>query len=164
MTERDKAEQSAIDRRCAELIQQGICPSCRDLETGDVFRDKHDRVYYQDDQLICMLETYPRGTGHTIILSKAHYADISEMPIALGCHLMHVTHALVNTLKQVFGAEKVYMHTMCSGQLSHLHFQLIPRLPGEQIGGRVFAAERGVLIDYQDTLEVLKAEVSSYLK
>jgi diadenosine tetraphosphate (Ap4A) HIT family hydrolase len=164
MTERDKAERSAVDRKCADLIQQGICPSCRHFETGDVYQGKHDRVYYQDDQLTCMLEAYPRGTGHTIILSNAHYADISEMPVALGCHLMHVTHALVNTLKQLFGAEKVYMHTMCSGRLSHLHFQLIPRLPGEQIGGRVFASDRGVLIDYQATLEALKAEVRKYLQ
>ena len=88
MTERGKAERSAIDRRCAALIQQGICPSCRDFETGDVFRDSNDRAYSQDDQLTCMLEAYPRGTGHTIILSNTHYADISEMPIALGCHLM----------------------------------------------------------------------------
>ena len=34
---------------------------------------------------------------------------------------------------------------MCSGPLSHLHFQLIPRLPGEQIGGGVFSTERMVL-------------------
>jgi hypothetical protein len=31
---------------------------------------------------------------------------------------------------------------------------LIPRLPGEQIGGRVFAAERGVLTDYEDLASV----------
>ena len=74
------------------------------------------------------------------------------MPIELGCHIMRVTQALVHALKQVVGANKVYMHTMCSGELSHLHFQLIPRRPGELIGGRVFAAERSVLTNYQATL------------
>ena len=34
---------------------------------------------------------------------------------------------------------------MCSGKVSHLHFQLLPRLPGEQIGGGVFSSTRQYL-------------------
>ena len=36
---------------------------------------------------------------------------------------------------------------MCSGALSHLHFQLLPRLPGERIGGGVFSEPRMALAD-----------------
>jgi hypothetical protein len=45
------------------------------------------------------------------------------------------------------------------GELSHLHFQFIPHRPGELIGGRVFAAERDVLTNYQGTLQALGEEV-----
>jgi histidine triad (HIT) family protein len=72
---------------------------------------------------------------------------------------MRVTHALVNALKTVVAAEKVYMVTMCSGSLSHLHFQLIPRRAGEMIGGRVFAAERGVLGNYHAIRDALAEDV-----
>jgi diadenosine tetraphosphate (Ap4A) HIT family hydrolase len=109
----------------------------------------------------CHLETYPRGVGHTIILSRAHYAEIADMPVELGCHIVRVTHALVKALKHVVGADKVYMRTMCSGALSHLHFQLIPRRPGELIGGRVLASERGVLTNYEDMLVALREAVQA---
>ncbi len=129
-TAADTAQREAIHRKCTDLIRQGICPSCQQLATGDVFPGDMARTYYQDDQLVCLLELYPRGVGHTIILSKEHYADIADMPVELGCHIVHVTHALVNALKKVVGADKVYLVTMCSGELSHLHFQLIPRRKG----------------------------------
>ncbi len=159
MTEQDRANRRAIDQRCAALIAQGICPSCHQFATGDVFSGQREQTYYEDALLSCHLETYPRGGGHTILVTRTHYADIAEMPIDLRCHIMRVTHAVVNALKRVVGATKVYMHTMCSGELSHLHFQFIPRRPGELIGGRVFAAERGVLTHYQGTLQALREEV-----
>ena len=115
----------------------------------------------RDDLVTCHLETYPRGVGHTIILSRAHYAEIADMPVELGCHIVRVTHALVKALKHVVGADKVYMRTMCSGALSHLHFQLIPRRPGELIGGRVLASERGVLTNYEDMLVALREAVQA---
>jgi len=159
MTEQDRANRRAIDQRCAALIAQGICPSCHQFATGDVFSGQREQTYYEDALLSCHLETYPRGGGHTILVTRTHYADIAEMPIDLRCHIMRVTHAVVNALKRVVGATKVYMHTMCSGELSHLHFQFILRRPGELIGGRVFAAERGVLTHYQGTLQALREEV-----
>jgi histidine triad (HIT) family protein len=164
MTEQDRAKRRAIEQRCATLIAQGICPSCHQFATGDVFPGQQEQTYYQDALLSCHLETYPRGVGHTILVTRTHYADIAEMPVDLGCHIMRVTHAVVNALKQVVGATKVYMHTMCSGELSHLHFQFIPRRPGELIGSRVFAAERGVLTHYQATLQALHEEVRALMR
>jgi diadenosine tetraphosphate (Ap4A) HIT family hydrolase len=123
-----------------------------------VFPGQQEQTYYQDALLACHLETYPRGVGHTIQVSRTHDADTAEMPIDLGCRIVRVIHAVVNALKRVVSATKVYMHTMCSGELSHLHFQFIPRRPGDLIRGRVFAAERGVLTDYHGLLEALREE------
>jgi diadenosine tetraphosphate (Ap4A) HIT family hydrolase len=72
---------------------------------------------------------------------------------------MRVTHAVIHALKWVVGATKVYMHTMCSGELRHLHLQFIPRRPGELMGGRVFAAGRGVLTNDQAILQALREGV-----
>jgi diadenosine tetraphosphate (Ap4A) HIT family hydrolase len=159
MTEQDRAKRRAIDQRCAALIAQGICPSCQQLATGDVFLGQPEQTYYQDDLITCHLESYPRGAGHTILVARTHYADIAEMPVELGSHIMHLTQVLVNALKTIVAAEKVYVVTMCSGAWSHLHFQLIPRRPGELMGGRVFASERGVLTNYQAIRAALVEEV-----
>jgi diadenosine tetraphosphate (Ap4A) HIT family hydrolase len=158
MTEQDQANRRAIDQHCATVIAQGICPSCHQFATGEVFPGQQARTYYQDDLISCHLESYPRGVGHTIVIARTHYADMADMPVELGCHIMRVAHALVNALKTVVAAEKVYMVTMCSGTLSHLHFQLIPQRKGEMIGGRVFASERGVLTNYHAIREALAEE------
>ena len=130
MTEQDRANRRAMDQRCTALIAQGICPSCHQFVTGDVFPGQAEQTYYQDALLSCHLETYSRGVGHTILVARHHYADIAEMPIDLGCHIVRITHAVVNALKRVIGANKVYMHTLCSGELSHLHFQFVPPSSG----------------------------------
>jgi histidine triad (HIT) family protein len=78
--------------------------------------------------------------------------------------LMRLTHVLVNALKTIVAAEKVYLVTMCSGPVNHLHFQFIPRRPGYLMGGRVFAAERGVLTNYQVIRNALVDEVRRRLQ
>jgi histidine triad (HIT) family protein len=163
MTEQDRINRRAIEQHCAELIAQGICPSCHQFATSEVFPGQREQTYYQDNLIACHLESYPRGVGHTIIVALTHYADIADMPVEIGCHIMRVTHALVNALKTIVTAEKVYMVTMCSGPMSHLHFQLIPRRTDGMIGGRVFASERGILRNYHAIRDALSADVRRQL-
>jgi diadenosine tetraphosphate (Ap4A) HIT family hydrolase len=164
MTAQDHTKRRALEQRCAALIAQGMCPACHQWATGEVFPGQQEQTYYQDALLACHLETYPRGVGHTMLVSRAHYADIAEMPIDLGCHIVRVTHAVVKALKRVGGATKVDRHTLCSGELSHWHLQCIPRRPGDLIGGRVFAAECGVLTDYQGLLQARREEVRIWMR
>jgi histidine triad (HIT) family protein len=164
MTEQDWARRRAIAQRCAALIAQGICPSCQQFAMGDVFSGQWEQTCYQDELITSHLESYPRGVGHTILVARTHYADIVEMPVELGCHIMRLTQVLANALKTIVAAEKVYLVIVCSGALSHLHFQLIPRRPGELMGGRVFASERGVLANYQAIRDALAEEVHRRLQ
>jgi diadenosine tetraphosphate (Ap4A) HIT family hydrolase len=168
MSESDQQERQQIDARCQQLIAQGICPTCQDFQNGDVFRQQEQRMYYQDAVVTVLLEQFPRGIGHTIILTNNHYADLTELPLHLGPQVMRITQLLAQTIKQVVGAEKVYLVTMCSGVINHFHMQLIPRLPGEMIGGRVFSTPRSVLHNYEPlrtqltaTFAHLQAETNS---
>ena len=85
-TDADHTVRADISRAWAELEAKGVCPTCREIETGE--------------------------------------ATATDQR-----------------------CEKVYQVTMCSGALSHLHFQLRPRQPGERIGGGVFSAPRMALGD-----------------
>jgi diadenosine tetraphosphate (Ap4A) HIT family hydrolase len=129
------------------------------MEHGDVYPSS-DTVFYEDDKIICLFEKYPRAIGHTIILTKDHYEDISEMPIEIGTHILKVSKKIIDLLKEHIGAEKVYMCTMCDGNRNHLHFQLLPRLSGESIGSQNFVREREIIIDYLDTVKVFKESLS----
>ena len=128
---------------------KGVCPTCWEIETDEATTAEHSPLLFEDEHSYAVLERFPRGLGHTIVVSKRHIADMADLPEALGCHLMRVMLRLTRVLKDATGCDKVYQVTMCSGALSHLHFQLIPRQPGERIGGGVFSAPRMALGDAQ---------------
>ena len=127
------------------------------METGDVYPFADDRAFYDDDRSVCMLELYPRNLGHTIVLVKPHYEDLSRVPRDIAQDVFGLVHSTVGALKYSTGAEKVYVNTMCDGRRNHLHFQLVPRLPGDEIrGSRLFVKERSMLTDYSEDIALLR--------
>jgi diadenosine tetraphosphate (Ap4A) HIT family hydrolase len=163
MSKKDEEARKEVIARSATLVGKGICPTCENFRTGGVYPNSQERIFYKDKLIICLLEEYPRGVGHTILLSRKHYEDISEMPYDLGCHFVRISKAVVTALKELTGAVKVYQVTMCSGAVNHLHFQLIPRLSGDMMGGRVFSIPRSVLTDYRDTIPLLNVRLKKLL-
>ncbi|MGD2174138.1 MAG: HIT family protein [Candidatus Brocadiaceae bacterium] len=160
-SDEDRARREATTRRVLALAQEGICPTCRNLATGEVYPTHEPRTFYEDDRLWCFLEAHPRNPGHTIVLLKRHYEDISELSAEAGAAVTKTILAAVGALKRVLGAEKVYLCTMCDGRRNHLHFQLIPRLPGDEVqGSRLFVKERALLGECRDVVERLRAEMS----
>ncbi len=135
--------------------EKGICFSCQNFISGDIFPDD-GLIIYEDELVRCQFEKFPRATGQTIIVSKQHYEDISEMPIDLGTHILKISNAIIKLHKEILGAEKVYMCTICDGKRNHLHFQLLPRLKGETIGYQNFVKEEGILVDYQETANLFR--------
>jgi histidine triad (HIT) family protein len=150
MEDSDTTQAYTTLRRTIENLQaKGICYACRDLETGELFRDQN--VVFEDSQFRVALDLNPRMRGHTIILYKPHREDLSELtgeeagPIFAFCVL--VTRAI----KEALGADKVYVNTMCDGEINHFHLQLFPRYPGDRIGSQRFVAPRGPVVDGADT-------------
>ena len=132
-----------LGERIAELRMQGVCPTCHDLATGELFGDQH--VLFEDTQFRIALEQHPRATGHTIIVYKQHRDDFTQLGPDETAALFTLATRVANALKHAAGAEKVYLVTMCDGAPNHLHLELLPRLPGEPIGSRRFVTPRAVL-------------------
>ncbi len=154
----DKEDELLLTHRrnvIRDYQEKGICFSCQNFISGDIFPD-NGLVIYEDELVRCLFEKYPKATGQTIIVSKHHYEDISEMPIDLGTHILKLSDAIIKLYKKILDAEKVYICTICDGKRNHLHFQLLPRLKGETIGYQNFAREEGVLIDYQETANLYR--------
>ena len=141
------------------LIEQGVCHTCHWIAGGEATLNPDGALLFENERCLAVLEQYPRGLGHTILIAKPHVPDIAGLSDELGSELMTVMLRLTRALKTVTACDKVYQVTMCSGPLSHLHFQLIPRLPGEPIGGRVFSSAR----QYLASAEPLAGEIRSAL-
>lgn len=150
LLEDEKAALIARRQKIMEYQERGICFSCHNFESGDIFPDD-GLIIYEDELVRCQFEKYPRATGQTIIVSKEHYEDISEMPLELGTYILKVSDAIIKLHKEILGAEKVYMCTICDGKRNHLHFQLFPRLKGDTIGYQNFTKDEGILMEYKET-------------
>jgi histidine triad (HIT) family protein len=154
------AQREAMVQKALQLAAQGICPTCRHFETGDVYPPVGYRTFYENELAVCMLEQYPRNPGHAVLLVKPHYEDISQLPPQVGARLVPLIHAMVASLKAVLEAEKIYVCTMCDGLRSHLHLQFIPRLVGDETrGSRLFVKQRGVLTDPAELIARLREEM-----
>lgn len=162
LSENEKIVLKQRFNRIKELQEQGICFGCYNFEKGDIFPDE-GLIFYEDDKVRCQFEKFPRATGQTVIVSKEHYEDISEMPLELGTHILKISNAIIKLHKEIINAEKVYMCTVCDGKRNRLHFSLFPRLKGETIGFKNFVKEDGILIDYHETVEIYKQRMKELI-
>lgn len=160
MDERSKKIKNEANKKLKEIQEKNICPTCYNMKYGGIYPDFSDRILYEDNKIVCFLEQYPRNPGHTIILVKNHYEDISEMPEDIGIDVIKISKIIINALKKTINAEKVYLCTMCDGKRNHLHFQLIPRLRGDTvIGSKLFVKQRGILFLDKDIIEDIRKNI-----
>ena len=142
----------------AELVDAGICPTCYDREHGHVlYGDCSDRLIFENDVIECMLVGNPRAPGHTAIISKSHYKDMMEIQDDLCCEVYVFAKKVMRALKTVYGAESVYLCTMCDGSMNHFHVQLIPRYAYEKRGSRNFVKDRQAYVPDPEKIEQLRA-------
>lgn len=138
----------------AKLNDSGICPTCYDRDNGYcLYGDPADKLLYENELFECTLIGAPRAPGHAVIISKAHYKDMMEIPDDLCREVYVFAKKAMNAIKAVYGAESVYLCTMCDGPMNHFHVQLIPRYSYEKRGSRNFVKARGA---YQEDAEKIR--------
>ena len=138
----------------ADLTDSGICPTCFDKENNHIlYGDITDKIFYEDDRFECFLVGNPRADGHTAISTKKHYKDMMEIDDKTCEDIFILAKKIMNILKDVYGAESVYLCTMCDGPMNHFHIQLIPRYSFEKRGSKNFVKPR---FEYKEDLEKLE--------
>jgi len=141
----------------AELVDLGICPTCYDRSHGfALYGDPAETTLYENDLFTCALIGGPRAPGHCCIISREHYKDMMEIPDDLCTAVYLFAKKAMNVLKAVYGAESVYLCTMCDGPMNHFHVQLIPRYPEEKRGSKNFVKPRQAYIHDPEKIEKLR--------
>lgn len=142
----------------AMLVDQGICPTCYDLEHERcLYGDPAERILYENDRFTCLLISNPRCPGHSIISSKQHYKDMMDLPADLCSEIYAFAQKVMIALKAVYAAESVYLCTMCDGPMNHFHVQMIPRYASEQRGSNNFVKPRIAYVHDPEKVQNLRA-------
>lgn len=93
---------------------------------------------YGDDKFRVILDLGPASKGHALILPKAHYADIYEIPEELAGEAYILAARIAKKLTAALncdGFNIVQNNKEPAGQtVFHFHMHLIPRYTGDQVG------------------------------
>lgn len=101
---------------------------------------------FEDDKCICILNINPDAPGHSLIIPKKHYIDISDIDLDTMSHINLVSKKIVYSLKEKLNVPgfKVLQNNGIEQEIKHYHVHIIPV--------------------YEDELELSIEEVYSVLK
>lgn len=92
---------------------------------------------YEDELFKVILDRFPARPGHALIIPKAHYKDVFELPEEVARLLYPLAKKMAVKIKEAVGAEGMNIlqnNGEVAGQsVYHFHLHLIPRNAGDGV-------------------------------
>lgn len=106
------------------------CLFCK-IITGEIPSQK----VYEDDATLAFLDIHPVNIGHTLVVPKAHHANLYETPDEVLAQMMAVVKKLSIAVKDALHADGINIemnNDSVAGQIIfHSHIHIVPRFPGD---------------------------------
>ncbi len=108
------------------------CIFCK-LASGEI----PTATLYEDQEFRVILDQGPASKGHALILPKAHYADLYELPEETAKKVMVLAKRMADVMTRALGCDGfnlVQNNGETAGQtVFHFHMHLIPRYRDDQV-------------------------------
>jgi histidine triad (HIT) family protein len=96
---------------------------------------------YEDDLCLAFMDIQPVNPGHVLVIPKAHFTDLSDLPAETGGHLFQVAQRVALSLPKTNikheGVDFFLANGAAAGQeVFHVHLHVIPRYEGDGFGFR----------------------------
>lgn len=119
----------------SEKTSRSDCIFCK-IAAGQIPSAK----VYEDEHCLAFIDINPLAEGHTLLIPKEHFETIYQMPPDTAAAVTKALPRLARAVRQAVDAEGLNIlqnNGLCSGQVvMHVHFHLIPRVPGDGLGYR----------------------------
>lgn len=93
---------------------------------------------YEDEEFRVILDLGPANKGHALILPKAHYENLYDLPDEMAAHAMILAKKIAIKMKGILncdGYNLVQNNGEAAGQtVFHFHMHLIPRYTDDHAG------------------------------
>lgn len=93
---------------------------------------------YEDEEFRVILDLGPANKGHALILPKAHYENLYDLPDEIAAHAMILAKKIATKMKGILncdGYNLVQNNGEAAGQtVFHFHMHLIPRYTDDHAG------------------------------
>ena len=105
-------------------VNQPSCSFCRIIHDDDP-----DVLVYRSDHIVGFLDIRPVFHGHCLLVPRAHYETLDQMPLELAEPLLHATQLTMRALADVVGAHGTFVanNNVVSQSVPHLHVHVVPR-------------------------------------
>src|SRR5262245_18196409 len=96
------------------------------------------RVVMENDAAVALLDAFPLAPGHTLVLSKSHYAKVQDMSQQDAMKVFEIAWKITGAVEsgsQVEASTIVIHNGRDSGQeIPHVHVHIIPRMKSDGAG------------------------------
>jgi histidine triad (HIT) family protein len=113
-------------------IQDASCLFCQ-----IVAKNAEAKIVFEDAISVAFLDIRPLFPGHCLLISKAHYQTLSDLPASLVGPLFLNAQSLTRTVQQVMKADGsfVAINNTVSQSVPHFHIHIVPRRRGDKLRG-----------------------------
>jgi histidine triad (HIT) family protein len=96
-----------------------------------------DYVVFEDDLSLAFLDYRPLFIGHTLLIPKAHYETLADLPANLVGPFFGNVQLLARAVEQAMQAEGsfVAINNRVSQSVPHLHVHIVPRRKKDGLRG-----------------------------
>ena len=86
-------------------------------------------IVFEDEQSVAFLDSRPLFPGHCLLIPKAHYETLTDVPEQLASLLFSNVQRLAGVVQDAMHAEGsfVAMNNIVSQSVPHFHIHIVPR-------------------------------------
>ncbi len=102
-----------------------------------VRRQAPSSILYEDEAVMAFLDIRPLNIGHTLVIPRAHYVDIFDIPKDQLCQVHAVAKKVSSAVKKATGADGISIiqqNGKAAGQdIFHMHVHVVSRFEGQKL-------------------------------
>ncbi|WP_340688023.1 HIT domain-containing protein [Amycolatopsis coloradensis] len=110
-------------------------------------REGAGRVLFEDERTIAFLDHTAVMPGHTLVIPRAHAADLWEISAEDAAAVMRTVHSMAARIREVLRPDglTLFQANRSAGwqDVFHLHVHLVPRATGDHLTRPWVAAVKG---------------------
>jgi histidine triad (HIT) family protein len=101
-------------------------------------------VVFDDEQCVAFLDHRPLLPGHCLVVPKAHYPTLGDLPVDQVGPYFAVVQRLAGAVEHAFAADGCFVaaNIRVSQSVPHLHVHVVPRRRGDGLFSRNFVWQR----------------------
>src|SRR6266568_4981520 len=150
------------DAAVSEPQASQTCAFCRIIR-----REETVAIVFEDSISLAFLDRRPLFPGHCLLVPKAHYETLADLPASLVGPLFQNAQLLERAIEEGFGADGTFvaLNNHISQSVPHVHIHLVPRHRKDGLKGFFWPRQRypddAALQQVQETLRETLARLQA---